>query len=110
MKANINPKYYPDAKITCACGNTFTTGSTLPKITVEICSACHPFFTGEMRLVDTQGRIERFQSKQKKAKSIAKTKVKARKRERPRTLREMLKKEKTPKKLSSKEKSPTKTG
>ena len=63
MKAGIHPQYYPDAKVTCACGNTFTVGSTKPEIYVEICSACHPFFTGEMRFVDTLGRVERFQQK-----------------------------------------------
>lgn len=63
MKAVGHPKYYPDAVVKCACGNTFTVGSTKPSIEVEICSACHPFFTGEMRFVDTMGRVERFQQK-----------------------------------------------
>lgn len=96
MKADIHPKYYPNAKVTCACGNTLTTGSTLPEIQVEICSACHPFFTGEMKLIDTQGRIERFQAKQRTAAQAKsrKKKAKARKqRERPGSLREMLIKE-----------------
>jgi large subunit ribosomal protein L31 len=96
MKANIHPEYYPNAKVTCACGNTFTTGSTLPEINVEICSACHPFFTGEMKLIDTQGRIERFQAKQRAA-TQAKTRTKKSKaykpKERPGSLREMLGKE-----------------
>jgi large subunit ribosomal protein L31 len=60
MKAKIHPKYYPDAKVTCACGNTFTTGATKQLLKVEICSKCHPFFTGEQRIVDTAGRVERF--------------------------------------------------
>jgi large subunit ribosomal protein L31 len=63
MKAAIHPEYYKDAVVTCACGNTFTVGSTKPKIDVEICSKCHPFFTGEMRFVDTMGRVEKFQKK-----------------------------------------------
>ena len=67
MQANIHPKYHSDALVTCICGNTFTTGSTIPEIKVEICSACHPFFTGEMRFVDVQGRVEKFQQKQKAA-------------------------------------------
>ncbi len=64
MKANIHPQYFA-AKVVCACGNTFVTGSTKSEIRVEICAACHPFFTGEMRFVDTLGRVERFQQKQK---------------------------------------------
>ena len=63
MKAKIHPKYYPDAKVTCACGNTFTTGATKQLLKVEICSKCHPFFTGERRMMDTAGRVERFRRK-----------------------------------------------
>ena len=65
MKANIHPKYYDDCKVTCACGNTFMTGATVPEIHVEICSNCHPFFTGEMKYVDTLGRVEKFQQREK---------------------------------------------
>lgn len=65
MKANIHPQWFDDAKVTCACGNTFTVGATKPELKVEICSRCHPFFTGEMKFVDTQGRVEKFQAKQK---------------------------------------------
>ena len=68
MKANIHPTYFPEAKVTCACGNTFTTGSTLENIRVEICSACHPFFTGAQRFVDTLGQVERFQKKTEESK------------------------------------------
>ncbi len=60
MKTEIHPKYYPEARVVCSCGNTFTTGATKPEIRVEICSACHPFFTGEQRIVDTEGRVERL--------------------------------------------------
>ncbi|HBC72573.1 MAG: 50S ribosomal protein L31 [Candidatus Amesbacteria bacterium GW2011_GWB1_47_19] len=60
MKLAIHPKYY-QAVVKCACGNAFTVGSTKPEIHVEICAKCHPFFTGEMRFVDTMGRVERFQ-------------------------------------------------
>jgi large subunit ribosomal protein L31 len=59
MKAKIHPNY-EDAVVTCACGNTWETRSTKPKLHVEICSVCHPFFTGEQRIVDTAGRVERF--------------------------------------------------
>ncbi len=60
MKDKIHPKYYADAKATCSCGNTFTLGSTKPEIKVELCSQCHPFYTGEQRVVDTAGRVERY--------------------------------------------------
>ena len=60
MKKGIHPKYYPDAKVTCACGNAWVTGSTQEEIRTDLCSACHPFFTGEMRIVDTAGQVERF--------------------------------------------------
>ena len=60
MKAKIHPKYYTDARIICACGNTFTVGSTSPELKIDICSACHPFYTGEQRIVDTAGQVDRF--------------------------------------------------
>ena len=60
MKKDIHPKYYPKAKVICACGNVFETGSTRPELRTDLCSACHPFFTGEMRIVDTAGQVERF--------------------------------------------------
>jgi len=65
---NIHPKYYPNAKINCSCGKTFTFGATKPKINVEICSSCHPFYTGEKKLIDTTGRVERFKNRKSKAK------------------------------------------
>ena len=65
MKPKIHPEYYTDAKIICACGNTFTTGSTKKELKVELCSQCHPFFTGERRVVDTAGRVERFKRRYK---------------------------------------------
>lgn len=60
MKANIHPTWIADAKVTCACGSTFTTGSTVPTIRVELCSACHPFYTGTQKFVDTLGQVDRF--------------------------------------------------
>jgi len=62
VKATGHPKFF-DAQVTCSCGNSFVVGSTKAKIDVEICSKCHPFFTGEMRFVDTMGRVEKFQAK-----------------------------------------------
>jgi large subunit ribosomal protein L31 len=103
MKAKIHPKYYPDAKVTCTCGASFTTGSTQPEMQIEICASCHPFFTGEMKFVDTQGRVEKFQARQKAVagktfikkkdkKSLKRKKEKEEEKKRPKTLREMLKK------------------
>jgi large subunit ribosomal protein L31 len=64
MKQGIHPKYYPDARVTCACGNTWTTGSTQKEIRVEVCSKCHPFFSGEQaRIIDIEGQVDRFRKK-----------------------------------------------
>jgi large subunit ribosomal protein L31 len=60
MKEKIHPTYYPEARVICACGETWTVGSTKEEIRVDICSACHPFFTGEQRIVDTEGQVDRF--------------------------------------------------
>lgn len=67
MKNDIHPQYYPKAKVTCACGEHFTVGSTKPEIRVEICSKCHPFYTGKQSLIDTTGRVERFRARTAKA-------------------------------------------
>src|SRR5260221_5050319 len=98
MKQAIHPTWYPEAKIICACGNTFTNGETKPELRVEICSHCRPFFTGEMKYVDTLGRVERFQQKQQQAKAQAgalaqKRKKKEERQEQlrnPKSLKEML--------------------
>ena len=97
MKKDIHPKYYSEAKVTCVCGNTFTTGSTKKEIHVEICSQCHPFFTGKMKFIDTLGRVESFQKKQKAAVARDYVNKKERKRAankkaetRPQTLKEMI--------------------
>lgn len=60
MKEKIHPKYYDEAQVVCSCGNTFTVGATKPTLKVEVCSQCHPFFTGEQRIIDTAGQIERY--------------------------------------------------
>jgi large subunit ribosomal protein L31 len=60
MKPKIHPKYYPNARMICACGNVWTTGSTVAELKIDICSACHPFYTGEQRIVDTAGQVDRF--------------------------------------------------
>lgn len=61
MKADIHPTYYTDATVTCACGKTFATGSTVKELRIEICSNCHPFYTGKQKFVDTARRVDRFQ-------------------------------------------------
>ena len=63
MREGIHPKYYPEAKVICSCGNTWTTGSTEAVIHTDVCSKCHPFFTGEQRIVDTEGQVDRFYKK-----------------------------------------------
>lgn len=60
MKKDLHPEYYPDARVVCGCGNTFVTGATKQLIKTDICSACHPFYTGEQRIVDTTGQVERY--------------------------------------------------
>ena len=81
MKKDIHPKYFKEAKITCACGHSFTTGSTMESINVEICSACHPFYTGKQKLLDTAQRVDKFKKKvaaaEKAGKTISKTAKKA---------------------------------
>ncbi|MFI5241319.1 MAG: 50S ribosomal protein L31 [Microgenomates group bacterium] len=101
MKAAIHPKWFDDAKVTCACGNTFTTGATMPEIKVEVCYSCHPFYTGQMKFVDTAGRVDSFRAKQagvtKKAVSkTEKRRIKKQKRlqeemDRPESLAELRK-------------------
>lgn len=73
MKKEIHPKYYSDAKVTCACGNTFTVGSTQKELSVEICSMCHPFYTGKQKLLDTARRVEKFQERLAKKDTVAST-------------------------------------
>ena len=63
MKKEIHPDYKSDAKVDCACGNSFAVGSTIEKIEVELCSACHPFYTGKQKLVDTARRVEKFKAR-----------------------------------------------
>ncbi len=71
MKQDIHPTYYPDAVVICACGNTWTTGSTKKEIRTDVCSKCHPFYTGEQRIVDTEGQVDRFYRKLQARQKIA---------------------------------------
>ena len=75
MKSGIHPEYV-QATVTCGCGNKFVTRSTKKNITVEICSVCHPFFTGRQKLIDTEGRVDRFQKKYQKVREAAAAKKK----------------------------------
>lgn len=70
MKKDIHPEYHPSAVITCVCGQTFKTGSTKKEIGVEICAACHPFFSGKEKLIDTAGRVDKFKQRAAKSKII----------------------------------------
>jgi len=100
MKKDIHPKWYPETKVVCACGNTFTVGSTKEEIRVEVCSACHPFFTGQQKFIDTMGRVERFQKSQKlvgtkivskrKKKLLKKIEEAKKEAQTPKSLKEML--------------------
>ncbi|NIA18268.1 MAG: 50S ribosomal protein L31 [Actinobacteria bacterium] len=73
MKKDIHPKYQEKARVSCACGNSFVIGSTMEELKIELCSACHPFYTGKQKLVDTARRVEKFQAKLEKKKKIAPT-------------------------------------
>jgi large subunit ribosomal protein L31 len=66
MRQGIHPKYYPEAKVICSCGATWTTGSTVEVLRTDVCSSCHPFFTGEQRIIDTAGQVDRFQQRLKR--------------------------------------------
>ncbi len=103
MKDGIHPKLHNDCKVACACGNSFTTISTVEKVNVEICSMCHPFYTGQQKFIDTEGRIDKFVKKRKVSEDkkikadkvkIAKEKKKKKKSstDSPPSLKEMLEK------------------
>lgn len=70
MKPEIHPVYYPAAIVICSCGEQFTVGSTLPKLQIEICSVCHPFFSGQEKILDTAGRVEKFKNRRTKSAAI----------------------------------------
>lgn len=76
MKKDIHPKYYSNATVRCACGNTFTVGSTKESLEVEICSKCHPFYTGKEKIVDTMGRVEKFRKRLAKKEELKKRRKK----------------------------------
>lgn len=102
MKTKIHPKWYPEAKVKCACGNTFSVGATMPELEIEVCSACHPFYTGQMKYVDTAGRVDAFKEKQKKAKKNVLSKREKRRLKKQKRIREELEKPESLEELRSK--------
>ena len=92
MKAAIHPKWYPEAKVACACGNSFTVGATMPEIQVVVCSNCHPFYTGQMKYVDAAGRVDAFKAKQAKANKKIVSKAEKRKIRSEKRIKEELEK------------------
>lgn len=84
MKKNIHPTYHPTINVNCACGSSFVTGSTRSEITTEICKACHPFYTGKQKLVDTTGLVDKFQKRQAQTQAL-KDKTVTKKPRKPRT-------------------------
>lgn len=92
MKAQIHPKWYPDAEVICACGHTFKVGSTLPKIEVEVCSKCHPFYTGQMKYVDTAGRVDAFQLRRARARKNVLSKAEKRRLKKEKKIQQELEK------------------
>lgn len=101
MKADIHPKYFDKAKATCGCGASFVIGSTSEKIEVEICSNCHPFYTGKEKIIDTAGKVEKFKAKAEAAakapKKVKKVRKKAEKDEKPKAKSKVVGKKKAKK-------------
>lgn len=75
MKTDIHPTYHEKITVTCSCGNSFETGSTYESLSVEVCSACHPFYTGKQKLVDAQGRVDKFRQRQIESQQIKEAKI-----------------------------------
>ncbi len=88
MKANIHPTWYSEAKVTCACGNSFTTGATVETISVDVCYNCHPFYTGQMKYVDTAGRVDAFRARLQKAADKVVSKAEKRRLKKERRIKE----------------------
>lgn len=109
MKKGIHPNWHTNCTVTCACGNSFTTGSTYPSLQVDICNACHPFFTGEVKFVDRQGRVDKFLKKIDVAKSAQSTSKRAKKAQKqtaepvaePKTYKQLLQEQKSTVKKSA---------
>jgi len=89
-KDGVHPQYYKDAKITCSCGNIMTMGSVKKELHTELCSKCHPFYTGQQKLVDTAGRVDKFRNKQETAKKAAEAATKKTPKKRRKTMEEKV--------------------
>lgn len=76
MKTDIHPTYHEKITVTCSCGNSFETGSTHESLSVEVCSACHPFYTGKQKIVDAQGRVDKFRQRQIESQQLKESKIK----------------------------------
>lgn len=98
MKKDTHPVYFPDTKVECACGTSFSTGSTLKDIRVELCSNCHPFYTGKQKFVDTARRVEKFQEKATKISAVASVRKGKKVKKAAETARKIAKKKETEKK------------
>jgi large subunit ribosomal protein L31 len=92
MQTQIHPKWFEDTKVTCACGNSFVTGATVPAIQVDVCYNCHPFYTGQMKYVDTAGRVDAFMAKMGKTKEKLVSKTEKRRLKKERKIKEELEK------------------
>jgi large subunit ribosomal protein L31 len=101
MKAEIHPKYHENAVITCVCGNVIKTGSTQEKMEIEICSKCHPFYTGTEKLIDTAGRVEKFKARRAKGESAPKKEKKVRVKKTPVEKKPVAKVKKAPAKKTA---------
>jgi large subunit ribosomal protein L31 len=101
MKKEIHPQYYSDTVVTCACGNSFVTGSTQKEIRVELCNKCHPFYTGTQRLVDTARRVEKFEERTKKKEAAASARKGKKVKKAATTAKKVAKKKETTKKKTS---------
>jgi len=101
MKADIHPVWYEEAKVTCACGNSFVVGATVDQISVDVCYNCHPFYTGKMKYVDTAGRVDAFRERQKKANVKVVKKSEKRRLKKEKRIREELEKPDTLSELRS---------
>lgn len=103
MQTQIHPTWYPEAKVTCACGNVFTLGATVPEIRVEVCYNCHPFYTGQMKYVDTAGRVEAFKTRREGASLKSLSKSEKRKQKRLKRMQEEMERPDTLEALRTKE-------
>jgi large subunit ribosomal protein L31 len=91
MREGIHPKWYPEAKVICACGNTWTVGAAVPEIRTDVCYNCHPFFTGEQRIVDTEGQVDRFIKRlEKRQETVVPTARKAKRRKEKQAIVELV--------------------